>query len=313
MPVYSTIYNGPPRSYGGSKTNKKYITIHNTSNARDASAEDEASYAKNRTDGTSSHYYVDRNSIVQSLNTDLRANHVGSTTGNNTGISYEITGTNSKTRTWWMTNVAWDLLVKQIRIDCAEHGITPRLLTVQQIKDGDMTGIITHNQARLAWGGTDHTDPGANFPLDHLIALLKGTTEEDDMPTPRELWHTDGLIDAPTDAPDRKTNPHWAPASALRGTLDRVYHLPAELRSIKAEQAAAKLREEAILAAVKGLDTKAVIAAVNAAAAAEVQRDTAGAQRDAEIIALIEKVASGELAAEAVVAEIGRRLTAVRE
>lgn len=287
MPVYTAIYDGPPRRYGSTPTRKKYITIHNTSNARDASAEDEASYAKNRTDGTSSHYYVDRNSIIQSLNTNLRANHVGSTTGNNTGIAYEITGTNAKTRAWWLENVAWDLLVKQIRLDCAEHGITPRLLTVDQIKSGSMTGIITHNQARLAWGGTDHTDPGANFPLDHLIALLEGTTEEDDMPTPKELWHTDGLIDAPTDAPDRKTNPYWAPASALRGTLERVYHLPQELAAIKAGNAA-------VLAAVKGLDTKAVLAAIDKASQAD-------ATRDAALLAELRELAVGGATADEVI------------
>jgi hypothetical protein len=298
MPVYSSIYDGPPRRYGSSPTNKKYITIHNTSNARDASAEDEASYAKNRTDGTSSHYYVDRNSIVQSLNTDLRANHVGSTTGNNTGISYEITGTNSKTRAWWMGNVAWGLLVKQIKTDCAEHDITPRLLTVQQIKDGRMTGIITHNQARLAWGGTNHTDPGENFPLDHLIALLKGTTEEDDMPLnstdAKTLFTTDGVIPAPAGAADRKTNPTWSAASILKGTMERVYDLPQQLAAIKAGQAA-------ILAGMKGLDTKGILAAIDKAA-------TADAARDAALLAELRELASGGATADEVIDVIVARM-----
>lgn len=295
MPVYSSIYSGPPRRYGSSPTNKKYITIHNTSNARDASAEDEASYAKNRTDGTSSHYYVDRDSIVQSLNTDLRANHVGSTTGNNTGISYEITGTNSKTRAWWMDNVAWGLLVKQIRIDCAEHGITPRLLTVDQIKAGSLTGIITHNQARLAWGGTDHTDPGANFPLDHLIALLEGTTEEDDMPTVEEFWNEDGAVAAPPYAlkGDPK-NTHWTAGNYLRSTRERVETLMAETRAVRAGQAA-------ILAAVQGVDTDAVIAAVNARAAEDAARDTA-------MQALIEQGLNGSLDAADVLRQMGALL-----
>jgi N-acetyl-anhydromuramyl-L-alanine amidase AmpD len=304
MPVYSAIYDGPPRRYGSTPTNKKWITIHNTSNARDASAEDEASYAKNRTDGTSSHYYVDRNSIVQSLNTDLRANHVGSTTGNNGGISYEITGTNAKTRAWWMENVAWDLLVKQIRIDCAEHDITPRLLTVQQIKDGDLTGIITHNQARLAWGGTDHTDPGPNFPLDHLIALLKGTTEEDDMPLTKAdantLLNTDGLIEAPPYA--LKTDPkntHWGAGSYLRSTRERVETLMSETRAVRAGQAA-------ILAAVQGVDTDAVIAAVNAAAAADAARDTA-------LLTELRDLASGGATADEIVDQLAARLSGAGE
>lgn len=176
MPIYSSIYDGPPNSYGGSKTTKKWIVIHNTSN--DAPAENEASYAKRRTDSVSSHYYVDDERIIQSLNTDFRAFHVGSTTGNSGGISYEITGVNSKTRSWWLDNVRWDLMAAQIRKDCAAHGITPRLLTIDEIKSGN-TGIMTHDQARLAWGGTDHTDPGPNFPMDHLVALVKGDSTID--------------------------------------------------------------------------------------------------------------------------------------
>jgi hypothetical protein len=302
MPIYSSIYSGPPNNYGATVTVKKYIVIHNTSN--DASAENEASYAKRRTDSVSSHYYVDNDSIIQSLNTDYRAFHVGSKIGNSAGIAYEITGVNAKTRSWWLENVAWELLAKQIRLDCKAHNITPRLLTVDQIKNGSMTGIMTHNQARLAWGGTDHTDPGPNFPLDHLLKLV--TEEEDDMPTVREVWHTDGLIDAPSGAADRATNPTWAPASAIRGTLERVYHLPSELRAIKTEQAAAKLREEAILAAVKGLDTKAVIAAVNARASED-------AARDAALRELVQAGLSGNLDAAEVVQRMGQLLSGAGE
>jgi peptidoglycan hydrolase-like protein with peptidoglycan-binding domain len=170
MPVYSSIYDGPPNNYGAAKTRKKWIVIHNTSN--DAPATNEASYAKRRTDSVSSHYYVDNQRIIQSLNTDYRAFHVGSSTGNAGGIAYEITGTNGKSRSWWMGNVAWSLLAAQIRKDCAAHGITARTLTISEIRAGK-TGIITHDQARRAWGGTDHTDPGPNFPMDNLVALIK--------------------------------------------------------------------------------------------------------------------------------------------
>lgn len=72
-------------------------------------------------------------------------------------------------------------------------------------------------------------------------------------------------------------------------------------QKIAAEQAAAKLREEAILAAVKGLDTKAVIAAVNAAAAADVQRDTA-------LLAEVQELASGGATAQEIVDQLALRL-----
>lgn len=183
MPVYQSIYSGPPKSYGASKTVKDYIVIHNTAN--DAPAKNEASYAKRRTDSVSSHYYVDDDVIIQSLNTDYRAFHVGSSRGNSAGIAYEITGTNAKSPSWWHSNVAWDLLAKQIRIDCAEHGITVQTLTIDEIRAGKRSGIITHDQARRAWGGTDHTDPGPNFPMGHLIALVKGEPAPSKPTTPK--------------------------------------------------------------------------------------------------------------------------------
>lgn len=176
--IYRDIYDGPPRSYIRERTGKQWIVIHSTQN--DASAEGEASYAKRRTDGISSHYYIDGNSIVQSLDTDLGAHHVGSSTGNRGGISYELTGFAAWSRSRWLERIAWRLLVAAVARDCAEHNIIPRDLSVAQIKNG-ATGIITHNQARLAWGHTTHTDPGPNFPMDHLVRQVRRELEEEDM------------------------------------------------------------------------------------------------------------------------------------
>src|SRR5690554_1473056 len=184
MPVYRDIYDGPPRHYGAQRTTKQYIAIHCTANT--ASAQAENSYAKRRPDSVSSHYYVDGDNIVQSLDTDLRAFHAGSRIGNDHAIAYEITGLTSWSRQRWLDSVAWPLLVRQIRRDMAAHNIAARRLTVEQMKAGKLSGIVTHNDMRLAWGGTDHTDPGRNFPMDHLMRLL---AEEDDMPSEREIWN----------------------------------------------------------------------------------------------------------------------------
>lgn len=177
MPTYPEIFMGPGRNYtrDGTQpliTKKKYIVIHNTANARLASAVDEAAYATRRTDDTSSHYYCDKKQVIQSLDTDWMAWHVGSNTGNTRGISYEITGWNSFTRARWLSDVNWDALTTQIAKDVIAHRIDVQALTITQIKNGVYSGIITHDQARQAWGGTDHTDPGPNFPMDHLIGVV---------------------------------------------------------------------------------------------------------------------------------------------
>lgn len=172
IPEYADIpFDGPPAEYGETSYRKRYVIIHNTSN--DASDTTEADYAQRRTDGTSSHYYVDADSITQSLRTEYGANHVGSATGNRHGISYEITGANAKPRAWWMSNVAWPLLARQIARDCRKWSIRPALMSIEEMRDGKSTGIATHDMARRAWGGTTHTDPGPNFPMDYLISLVQ--------------------------------------------------------------------------------------------------------------------------------------------
>jgi hypothetical protein len=57
--------------------------------------------------------------------------------------------------------------------DCAKHSIPVRLLTVAQMQAGNVPGFVTHDLMRLAWGGTDHTDPGPGFPVDHLLGLVQ--------------------------------------------------------------------------------------------------------------------------------------------
>lgn len=169
------IYLGPPNGYRKDDgnpvvTDKRWITIHNTANTADARAE--ASWARRRPDKVSSHYYADPAELVQTLNTAYCANHVGSDTGNLYGISYELTGTNARTTAWWLENLAWDLVARQIARDCLKHRIPPRVLTLAQLRAGEH-GIITHDMARQAWGSTDHTDPGRNFPLAHLESLVR--------------------------------------------------------------------------------------------------------------------------------------------
>lgn len=198
MAKYASIWDGPGRNYSKDsngrplRTRKKIIVIHNTSN--DASDSNEADYAKTRRDGVSSHYYVDNNSIRQSLDTDWRAWHVGSEEGNSTGISYEITGSNGKSRSWWIGNVYWRGLAAQIRADMDVHGIAARTLSIAEMRTGK-SGIVTHDQCRRAWGDTTHTDPGPNFPMDYLLQQIGGSAapKPDNPPASGDDW-TQGVI-----------------------------------------------------------------------------------------------------------------------
>ena len=112
------------------------IAIHNTSN--NASDEQEASYATRRTDGTSSHLYVDDDSVTQSLSLTKRAGHAGSREGNDHAIAVEITGANGWSRQKWLASVAWDklgaALAWVIRNDPDYRGFQVRRASVAEMK-----------------------------------------------------------------------------------------------------------------------------------------------------------------------------------
>lgn len=169
-------------SYSDVDGTKYGIAIHNTSN--DATAEQEAAYATGRTDGISAHFYVDSNSIVQSLDTDARAGHAGSSEGNQNAVAVEITGVNAWTRQQWLDRVAWDKLGAVLAVVCKRYGIAVRRASVAEMRDNPkVRAFYGHDDMRLAWGGTTHTDPGPNFPWDRLIAAvsaaLTGESEDD--------------------------------------------------------------------------------------------------------------------------------------
>ncbi len=181
MPLYRDLpYLGPPRHYGGYRTQKKLLVVHCTANT--ASARDEAGYAQRRPDSVSSHYYVDDRELVQSLNTDLVAWHAGNTEGNNGGIGYEFTGHVTWSRSRWLADPD-DIhaAARQMARECRHWDIPARWLTVAQLRAG-AKGLTTHDDVRRAWGGS-HTDPGPGFPRDVLLdAVKRALLGDDDMP-----------------------------------------------------------------------------------------------------------------------------------
>lgn len=178
MPTYPQIFAVTGRNYTRdvagrpAVTAKTVIVLHSTGAARPSTAAAEAAYAVVRTDIRSAHYYVDRHRVIQSLDTDWRAWHLKSRRGNDRGIAYELVGHASYSREQWLTEIAWDALAEQIARDVNAHRIQIQPLTISQIRTGKLTGIITGEQARQAWGGTQRTGPGLHFPMDHLLRLV---------------------------------------------------------------------------------------------------------------------------------------------
>lgn len=236
MPLYKEVqYIGPPRAYVADFP-KYGITVHSTEN--DASARDEASYAKNRTDGTSSHYYVDKNGVIQSLNTNAGANHVASTYGNHNLIAYEFCGKASWSTAKWIDNIDFDAAAAQMARDCKTWNIPARRLSVSMLRNHER-GICTHNDCRLALGGTDHTDPGNNFPMTLLIDKAAAILNGDDV-SAKDVWTYDpgdpnnGGIRNPRQRHDSETNLTTQASFAVGDMWQLIYDLIDKMNALDA-------------------------------------------------------------------------------
>lgn len=203
MRVSGIPYIQGRNSYSAADGTKYGIAIHNTSNS--ASAEAEASYATRRTDGVSSHFYCDADSVIQSLDTAARAGHAGSRTGNEHAVAVEITGVNGWSRETWLANVAWDKLGQVLAQVVRHYGIAVRRASVAEMQSTPrVKAFYSHDDMRRAWGGTDHTDPGPGFPWDRLFQAVSSAIggsvagEDDDM-TPEQagiLGNTERIVSA---------------------------------------------------------------------------------------------------------------------
>jgi len=274
------------------------VAIHNTSN--DAPAKNEASYATRRTDGTSAHFYADPIEVIQSLDTTARAGHAGSSNGNQHAVAVEITGTNDKSRDWWLTNVNWVLLGRVLAEVCKLYGVQVRRAAVTEMRSNPkVKAFYSHDDMRQAWGGTDHTDPGNNFPWDRLFqvinAALAGEVTNSStvggknmmvlaraVPGEGPIWLCDGIrrrivpeglvASVQWLGASVAIGPLWNNGAVWEGAELNAFGAPDDSAEVAARDAASAARESAMVAALTALasggtnvDTAVILAAVDAA------------------------------------------------
>lgn len=147
-------------------------------------AERVARYFATLSDGrtVSSHYCVDADSIIQCVRLRDVAYTVGNRPGNYRGINVELAGRAAQTAAQWADTYSQAMLRRACTIvarDMRRYAIPNRWCTVENLR-ALRPGHTTHNDLRLAFGGTTHTDPGAGFPRQQVLALVAGG-EDDDM------------------------------------------------------------------------------------------------------------------------------------
>jgi hypothetical protein len=287
-PEYPDLRWMPPKSWtDANRSSVQLIVIHTTEgSAHGQSAEDGASYDQRRTDGTSTHYFVDSDSVVQCVRTADQA-HTARSQGNRRGIQNELCG---RTTLDWGGAYAQAMLrraAKQAARDAKKWGIPVRKLSPSQVADG-MKGFCGHADITYAFpqdGGT-HTDPGKNFPWSQFLGMVQAELTPEvtvDLQDVKDIWTTDGFIAAPANAASAASNPFWTPASFLKDTSEQTRAIAADLADMKAALAAILARvgvdqvdEQAIVAGVlAGLDPAAIAAAIPAELAEQVANELA--------------------------------------
>lgn len=91
--------------------------------------------------------------------------------GNEVSHGEEHCGYASNTLEQWTTGAQWQTLKRgaaNMAVKSTKLGIPLRWLSIAQIRAGER-GMCTHADISLAWGTTDHTDPGKNFPFDAYL------------------------------------------------------------------------------------------------------------------------------------------------
>ncbi len=138
-------------------------------------------------------YAVDTNSIVQCVPELVVA--YAAPGANHDGIQLELAGRARQTRGEWLDPYSRPLLENAALITAdiiRRRGLPPVWLDVDDVR-ANRKGITSHANVSLAFGRSDHTDPGNEFPHDLILEWVRGHLTRRDRPSWADylqLWIT---------------------------------------------------------------------------------------------------------------------------
>lgn len=160
--------------YRGRRNRIVRIHLHSVEGIEaDGTAENVARYFQKPARRSSAHYVVDNNSEVQCVRDEDTAFHVGN--DNSKSIGIEHAGFARQSREEWLDDYGKDMLERSARLCanlCRKWRIPIKWLDIVDLKE-NQSGISSHANAAIAFGGSTHTDPGRHFPHDYYIKRVK--------------------------------------------------------------------------------------------------------------------------------------------
>jgi N-acetyl-anhydromuramyl-L-alanine amidase AmpD len=171
--IQAANYTKGPRSKG----KIRLIVIHDMeAPEKGTTAESVAQYfARQRKgpNGSSAHYCVDNNSVVQCVKDSDIAWHAPYV--NHDSIGIEHAGYAHQNRHQWVDQFSKMMLARSAKLAARksiEYGIPVKRLTVKQLKAGK-AGFIGHVDASAAYTPGGHGDPGRSFPWDIYLDMVR--------------------------------------------------------------------------------------------------------------------------------------------
>lgn len=175
------------------------FAIHTFEGNPNITADDMARYQLSPAAGGSYNGVIDRTGRTARENDDHYIPWAAMPTGNRLARHWSLAGRAAQSRAEWLAQPRQlDALAHVLAHDHREYGTPLKLLTVSEVArsrtDSSMRGVCGHVHISQAFGESDHTDPGGNFPYDYVISraaeIVRGETspptQEADTMTPED-------------------------------------------------------------------------------------------------------------------------------
>ena len=220
--TYYDVDWSPRFNFGGPRplSGLRGVCIHTTENTAGTPAENVANYQINSQSG-SYHVLVDTTGKRLRENTDDWVTWSTGNQGNNLLVHISFVAQARWSRQEWLNQ---DKMLRAGATVVA-HWCKTHKWPVRRVNVNGLPGITTHNDTR-AWGGTDHTDPGPNFPFDVFLRYVNEAMNP--APTPAPAPKEDVMAaDLNTRIKVASGEEHRA-QDLIKWTDERVYELTRE-------------------------------------------------------------------------------------
>lgn len=126
------------------------------------------------TPGTSAHYCVDDDLVICCVRPELIAWHAPG--ANHNGIGIEHAGFARQTVAQWKDDYSTRMLGLSSELVawlCRRFAIPVVYVSWKELQSGRVKGITTHNDVSIAFGKSNHSDPGPRFPMADYVQQVR--------------------------------------------------------------------------------------------------------------------------------------------